>query len=70
MSTSTVFPLRQRDKNQVNNKQILELIDYLFSLKEKNFTGQLAIDFRGGAVNQVAFNQKAFNGMESSANKV
>ena len=46
-------------KPACSNKQLFDLVDYLFSLRENNFTGQLEIDFKGGMVNKVAFNQQS-----------
>lgn len=56
------------EENMVCNKQLFELIDYLFSLEENNFSGQLEINFRRGTVNQIAFNQKAVECLDLSAN--
>jgi hypothetical protein len=57
------------DKKPTSNKQFFELIDYLFSLKEKNFTGNLKIEFVEGVINQVAFNQKVGECYELSVNE-
>ena len=69
MNSISPTHLKKYDKHSVSNEELYQLIDYLFCLKEKNFTGHLEIDFRQGSVNQVAFNQKTVDCLNLSVNR-
>jgi hypothetical protein len=69
MNTIVTLFEKSADNKSIGNKQFFELIDYLFNLKEKGFTGKLEIEFKKGSVDQVAFNQKVAELWDLSANE-